>query len=174
MQEVGLRILGKLRGKKRNLNSIIRNLDDVCSAFPNDDNMQGVWNKKLPARSKFVRDSRLGLKAKRQIVQALVNALEKLNMRKPEEKSKNKAVVVLNLSDLWDSEIAVFHNEADYNAFFNRNLEDQIMLKIANEPKSLLLAGIVFPEGYVIQTYLHKITEDGVVHESVLVTIGAN
>ncbi len=114
----------KIRGAKRRTRRILREIAALTAAFPQDFE-NGYWHLHLPADYKFMTSSRTPRRAKRLCLQALLDGAARLAHLKPDNGRTYRAVVAVDLPQLWSSQIILFEGDDYFRSFFERNGEPE-------------------------------------------------
>ncbi|MEI2665998.1 DUF3916 domain-containing protein [Rossellomorea sp. LJF3] len=114
----------KIRGVKRRKDSMVKRIEEATVYFP-EQFIHGYWHLPLPAGRDFITSSKTPFKIKRLCVQTLLDRGERLYKLKTEKEIHTRVIVVIDPSDLWNSNIIVFNQEDAFKAFFDRNFVDQ-------------------------------------------------
>jgi hypothetical protein len=153
----------KVRGVKRKLNYMIKQIEESTSEFPTHF-YNGYWHLHLPVAQDFIDSSKTPKKVKRFCIQTLLNRAEQLIPLKPKDKEQYRVVVAINSPGLWASQIIVFKGDAHFKNFFNRNDEFQKWLPLADTRNIHLEWGLSVPEDLLILGFKEIITEEDDYH----------
>ncbi|MEL7654330.1 MAG: DUF3916 domain-containing protein [Bacillota bacterium] len=148
----------KIRGVRRKMDSLIKNIDKYTEAFPEQDGDR-YWHLHLPTSQKFIDSYKTPLSVRRKCIQILIERVKHLNDIKPYG-IQSKIVAAINLPFLWDSQIIIFFDQNYYKNFFDRNSEDQkwtLLQQNRNIKKEL---GLIIPETMQVRGYLEELNNE--------------
>ncbi|KQY83605.1 hypothetical protein ASD24_29655 [Paenibacillus sp. Root52] len=108
----------KIRGARRIADRIIREIEANTTEFPETDFFENdCWHLEIPGPQKYLRSERTPKKEKRRCLQSMIDRAEYLIQQRPEQKESFKIMVVLDIGDLWSSQIIVGTRDADFDRF---------------------------------------------------------
>lgn len=114
----------KIRGAKRRTRRILKQIEVYTATFPEDFG-NGYWHLHLPADYKFIASSRTPRRAKKLCLQAMLDGAARLVDLKPENGRTYRAVVAVDLPQLWSSQIILFEGDDYFRHFFERSGEPE-------------------------------------------------
>ena len=93
---------------------------------------RGYFHWKIPVSYAFVSGKGARLAIQTRCVQVLIDAAAALAARKPKSLRHTRVVAIINLPDLFASEVCVFFEEAYFEGFAPRDSEDQTWTAIGD------------------------------------------
>jgi hypothetical protein len=124
----------KVRGLKRKLSRLQRNLQENHCDFPTEFH-NGYWNTKIPVGQTFLLAIQHNAQIKQAIIHILLDEAKRLAKRRVDERMR--VVVLLDLPTLWNSELLVFQDEEVLQTFMRRDSSHQKWIPIPHEKMSL-------------------------------------
>ncbi|MGC6586147.1 DUF3916 domain-containing protein [Paenibacillus sp. Dod16] len=110
----------KIRGARRNADRIIRRIEACTENFPESSSFQyDCCHFEMPASQAFLRSERTPLKEKRRCLQAMIDQAEQLMQIRPKINELFQVMVVLDIGDLWSSQIIIGTEAADFDRFIH-------------------------------------------------------
>lgn len=162
----------KVRGVKRKSINMIKRIEENTLEFPTEF-YNGFWHMPLPVAQDFINSVKTPQKIKRLCVQTLLDRTLYLRGLKPNDKEKFRVTVLVDLLDLWYSQIIVFKGDSYFKDFFNRNDEYQKWLHLTNDRNIQTEWGLAVPNDLQIIGFKDVITdEEGYHYEGEIWFIG--
>lgn len=159
----------KIRGIKRKLNAMVNEINRETEQFPTEF-YRDYWAVRLPVPFSFIESPKVRKNIKRQSIQALVDAAQRLMMMKPDD--QNYRVVVYIDEPLWNAQIIVFSGDAH----FQRVIQGGLSRNWTELPAHRSIQkenGISIPDRMDIVGYHESFKdEDGDLYESEIWLIG--
>lgn len=113
-------IKSKIRGARRNADRIIQRIEAVTESFPEISSFQNdCCHIEMPASQEFLRSERTPMKAKRRCLKTLIDRAEHLIKQRPKSNELFQVMVVLDMGDLWSSQIIIGTKDADFDRFIH-------------------------------------------------------
>lgn len=110
----------KIRGARRNADRIIRRIEAYTEYFPESSSFQNdCWHLEMPATQAFLRSERTPKKEKRRCLQRMIDRAEYLIQQRPKNNELFQVMVVLDIGDLWSSQIIIGTRDADFDRFIH-------------------------------------------------------
>ncbi|MBD7970394.1 DUF3916 domain-containing protein [Paenibacillus gallinarum] len=110
----------KIRGARRNADRIIRRIEVYTEHFPEVSSFHNdCWHLEIPASQAFLRSERTPMKEKRRCIQTMIDRAEHLIQQRPPSKELFQVMVVLDVGDLWSSQIIIGTRDADFDRFIH-------------------------------------------------------
>jgi len=162
----------KVRGLKRKTKSMIKRIEQETKIFPIDF-CNGYWHLHLPVAQDFISSNKTPITIKRLCIQTLLNRAEYLIRIKPKSQQKFRVIVLIDLPDLWNSQIIVFSGDSHFKGFFERNDDYQKWIPLTVERNIVSEWNLSVPKGIDIFGVREEITdEDGEKYESEIWFVG--
>ena len=124
----------KVRGLKRKLSRLQRNLQENHHDFPTEFH-NGYWYAKIPVGQTFLVDIQHNAQIKQAIIHILLDEAKRLVELRVDERMR--VVVLIDLPTLWNSELLVFQDEEVLQTFMRRDSSHQKWIPIPHEKMSL-------------------------------------
>ncbi|MCL6663485.1 DUF3916 domain-containing protein [Paenibacillus amylolyticus] len=110
----------KARGARRNADRIIRRIEAYTEQFPEISLFQNdCWHLEMPASQAFLLSDQTPRKEKRRILQTMIDRAEHLMHHRPRNYELSQVMVVLDIGDLWSSQIIIGTEAADFDRFIH-------------------------------------------------------
>lgn len=92
----------------------------------------------VPCSSGFINSKKINPKIKTAFFRKWIETTEKFILKKPGGLEFCKIVCVINVPNLWSSQIIIFYDRDYFNEFWNRKSPEQIWIRIADKKMSLM------------------------------------
>lgn len=161
----------KTRGLRRKCRVLVATLIKLTEEFPEGSSDKEFWHFHIPVKKSFADSKRTPKKARKLLIQTLINRSEYLSTLKPSGNVFCKVVCIICKQELSRSQIIIFFNKEYFNSFFIRNDEEQVWILIeTNEFDIKSMYNI--PLRFSIKYYLENIYDGDVVWKDELLVIG--
>lgn len=144
----------KVRGTRRKCRAMIEAIEASAQTFPTECDAEGrYWHAHLPVDQAFIDSLKTPHWVRRQCVQSLIDATERLRSLKPKSDDPIRVVASVSLPELWDSQIIVFFDYDYFRTFFDRDSAYQTWTPLAESRSlrrewGLKMPGILTERGY--------------------------
>lgn len=119
----------KIRGQRRKTNQLIKRIDCFTIDYPYP---YHYYHFHVPCANNFINSPKVGKYVKKAFCQAWVEKTQLFIQQKPKGAEFYMVVSVLDIKNLWSSQIIIFYDELYYNNFWNRNDEYQKWIPLKN------------------------------------------
>ena len=166
-------VRSKVRGARRKCRGMIESIRRYTETFPEEGYPgAGNWHLHLPVDQGFIDSEKTPHWVRRLCAQCLIDRTEYLRGLKPTLDEAVRAVALISLPKLWDSEVIVFFGEAYFGAFFERDSECQVWTPL-REARSLVREwGLEMPGGFEERGYHERIRDENYSHDGEVWFVG--
>ncbi|WP_145142180.1 DUF3916 domain-containing protein [Paenibacillus sp. Y412MC10] len=110
----------KIRGARRKADRIIQRIKEYTEYFPEANSFQNdCWHLEMPASQAFLHSERTPRKEKRRCLQTMIDRAQHLIEQSPKNYELFQVMVVLDIGDLWSSQIIIGTGAADFDRFIH-------------------------------------------------------
>jgi len=151
----------KLRGQKRKVNKLKKNLAEIGDFFPKESYVDApYYHYHLPCSQRLLDSKNSSNKIRKTAMQLLIDAAVRLRSVRPSNLVDKKIVVCINLPHLWDSQIIIFYDTEYYENFFDRTTDDQRWTTINNTKSILEKYALECPKGFKAIGFNEEINDE--------------
>ncbi len=161
----------KIRGARRNYNRFIDRLVYYTSEFPNLLDAS-YWHFHMPCSNLLLNSPKSPSYVKTGCVNTIINRTKHLMSIKPQQMEDTKVVAVIDIHNLWDSQIVIFNDEKYYNDFFNRNDEYQKWILLKKESVKTFISKWNIAADINVQGYEEIIIDEDFKHKREIWCVG--
>ena len=140
-------VRAKQRGLRRKCRSMVQQLQEATTAFPEPHDTFQFWHLHLPVHYSFIDSTQTPRSVRRLCMQTLVDCTDHLRRIKPEKHEFCRVVTVIDLPDLSRSQIIVFFGSEYYDQFFERNSNHQKWIPFSDSRSLVKQWNLRLPDG---------------------------
>ena len=118
----------KIRGQKRRLNALLRQIDDLQIPAGRDDVMKHLH---VPS-SQWIEMPKTSGKVKTEFCRKWISKTEEFVRQMADQEGFHRVVAVISYPELWNSEIIFFYDEEYYQSFWDRKGPYQTWTRLEN------------------------------------------
>lgn len=110
----------KVRGLKTKCRSMVQDLIACTDKFPIEFSAERFWHEHLPVPQAFIDSTNTPHSVRRLCMQTMIDRTNFLAQSKPKHLTNSRVCCLINLPDLFFSEVTIFFSESYFQTFFNR------------------------------------------------------
>ncbi|MDH3596811.1 MAG: DUF3916 domain-containing protein [Rhodospirillales bacterium] len=150
----------KVRNPARHLRALRRWTEGFAGTFPVEHAARRYVNWKIPVLDRLVRPPTTTPAIQRDCAQCLIDAAAHIARARPTELAQARSVAIIDLPDLFGSEVCVFFDEAYFESFTARDSERQQWTPLPKTRSLVDEMALRLPDGYSVLGFAEVIRDE--------------
>jgi hypothetical protein len=150
----------KVRNPARHLRALRRWAEGFDGTFPVEHAARRYMNWKIPVLDRLVRPPTTTSAIQRECAQCLIDAAAHIAQAKPIELAQARSVAIIDLPDLFGSEVCIFFDEAYFASFTDRTSEGQQWTPLPKTRSLVDEMALRLPDGYSVLGFAEVIRDE--------------
>jgi hypothetical protein len=134
--------------------------ESFAGYFPVEHAAQRYMNWKIPVLDRLVRPPTTTPAIQAQCAQCLIDAAAHVALAKPADMAHARTVAIIDLPDMFGSEVCVFFDEPYFQSFADRTSEWQRWTPLSKSRNLIEQMGLRLPDGLVVAGFAEMIRDE--------------